>query len=283
MATGAKLRELMAKGTVVAPFVYDGFMARMATTVGFDAIYHSGFGNSASWGFPDVGLLTLSEMTDKIRILSASTDLPIISDADTGYGSYANVIRTVKEYERAGAGALHIEDQVWPKSCGFLGNKRVIDKKEAVSKIKAAVDARTSDKDLIIIARTDALTVNGWEDVEERVNSFMEAGADMVFVDGIRTLEIMMEYYKRLSRFPLLLNDASLFPLKEIEAIGSFSLIIHPGMINHCWNEMEKDLRALKDEGISLCKENSLLLLKHVANIMGAEEYLKLDEHYKNL
>jgi 2,3-dimethylmalate lyase len=157
----------------------------------------TGFGTAATYGLPDVGLLTLTEMADNVRKLVNSTEIPIIADADTGYGNYSNVMRTVQEYERAGAGALHLEDQVWPKRCGYMANKQVIPKNEAASKIKAAVDARR-DPDFVIIARTDALAVNGWDDAENRLRSYVEAGADVVFVDGIRSAEDFKEYRRRL-------------------------------------------------------------------------------------
>ena len=149
---------------VVAPFIFDAFQARIAQAAGFQAVYMTGFGTAASRGFPDVGLLTMAEMVQNVRYIANAVDVPLICDADTGYGNPVNVYRTVREYESAGAAALHIEDQVWPKRCGFLAGKQVIPMQEMVPKVKAACDARRSD-DFVVIARTDALAVNGWDDV----------------------------------------------------------------------------------------------------------------------
>ena len=173
---------------VVAPFIFDAFQARIAQAAGFQAVYMTGFGTAASRGFPDVGLLTMAEMVQNVRYIANAVDVPLICDADTGYGNPVNVYRTVREYESAGAAALHIEDQVWPKRCGFLAGKQVIPMEEMVPKVKAACDARRSS-DFVVIARTDALAVNGWDDVITRARAYREAGADLIFVDGIKTLD----------------------------------------------------------------------------------------------
>ncbi|MDI6706681.1 MAG: isocitrate lyase/PEP mutase family protein [Bacillota bacterium] len=272
----------MAKGTVVAPFVYDGLQARMVEAAGFDAMYHTGWGNASSRGLPDVGLITLTEMTERIRILSSSADIPIISDADTGYGSYTNVIRTVREYEQAGAAALHIEDQVWPKRCGYMQGKQIIEKKEAANKIKAAVDARKSEKDLVIIARTDALAPLGWDAAEERARTYYEMGADMIFFDGIRTRQDVEEYYRRMSDIPCVFNNVPMIPLEEVEQY-KFPLIIHPGMTFHSWKAMFDDLEALKKTGRSLYTDDYTTLFNKLTRVLGADYYFTLDEQYKNL
>ena len=164
---------------------YDGFTARIAQEAGFDAVYMSGFGTSMSKGLPDVGLLTQTEMVQNAAYIAAAVDVPVIADADTGYGNAINVRRTIREYERTGVAGVHIEDQVAPKKCGFFDGKQVVTLDEAASKVKAAVEARMDD-DFVVIARTDALAVNGWDDVELRCRAFVRAGADLVFVDGIR-------------------------------------------------------------------------------------------------
>src|ERR1700731_3760657 len=178
----ARLRELLSGSEmVVAPFVYDCLQARIAERTGFDAVYMTGFGTAAARGFPDLGLLTMSEMAQNVRAIAHAVQVPVICDADTGYGNPLNVWRTVREYEDAGAAALHIEDQVFPKRCGFLAGKQVIAMEEMVPKVRAACDARR-DRNLIIIARTDALAVNGWDDVVRRARAYSEAGADLIFV-----------------------------------------------------------------------------------------------------
>ena len=161
-ASRAHLREMMARDRpVVAPFVYDGLTARLAEAAGFEAVYMTGFGTAAARGFPDLGLLTLSEMACNVRTLVRAVEVPVVCDADTGYGNPINVWRTVREYEEAGAAALHIEDQVWPKRCGFMAGKQVVPIETMLAKVRAAVDARR-DPALVIIARTDALAPHGW-------------------------------------------------------------------------------------------------------------------------
>lgn len=190
MSAGARLRELMAKGTVIAPFVFDGVRAKLAQAGGFEAVYVSGFGTAASFGLPDLGLIGLGEMSANAARIAAAVRVPVIADADTGYGNESNVARTVQVYERAGVAALHLEDQESPKRCGFLEGKRVIPQGEMALKIKAAVSARR-DSRLVIIGRTDAVQPNGWEDAMARARAYRAAGADMVFVDGLKTREMV--------------------------------------------------------------------------------------------
>ena len=186
MRVTSRLRELLAgPDLVVAPGAYDGLSARLIAQAGFSLVYMTGFGTAASvLGQPDVGLLTMSEMVGRAAALAAvSGDLPLIADADTGYGNPINVRRTIREYEHAGVAGLHIEDQVWPKKCGHMEGKQVIPMDEMVQKIRAAVDAR-QDPDFVIIARTDANAVNGLEDALLRGQAYREAGADVIFIEA---------------------------------------------------------------------------------------------------
>jgi 2,3-dimethylmalate lyase len=205
---------------VVAPGVYDGLTAKIAAHIGFDALYMTGGGTAASLGMPDVGLTTLSEMVANVARIVEVSGLPVIADADTGYGGALNVVRTVRAYERAGAAGLHIEDQVFPKKCGFFEGKEIVPVEEHVQKVKAACDARDDDG-FVIIARTDALAVNGWDDVVERVLAYHQAGADLVFVDGIKTRADLDAYVEEVVRrdIPSLYNGA-LVSSREAEALG---------------------------------------------------------------
>ena len=171
---------------VVAPFVLNALHARVAEEVGFGAVYMTGSGTSAEKGYADVGFLTQTEMVANARYIANAVSIPVVADADTGYGNAINVWRTVREYEDAGVAAIHIEDQSFPKKCGFFAGKQVIPVDEMVGKLHAALDARR-DPDFAIIARCDAYAVHGWEDTVARCRAYMDAGADMVFVDGIRT------------------------------------------------------------------------------------------------
>ena len=184
-----RLRELLAAdGLIVAPFILNALHARIAESVGFNAVYMTGAGTSAEKGFPDVGMLTMTEMVTNARYIANAVDIPVICDADTGYGNALTTQRTVREYESAGVAGIHIEDQVFPKKCGFFEGKQVVPMEEHVQKIRAALDARR-DPDFVIIARCDAYAVTGWEDTVRRCKAYREAGADMVFVDGIKSVE----------------------------------------------------------------------------------------------
>jgi 2-methylisocitrate lyase-like PEP mutase family enzyme len=240
--------RLRSDGFVLAPFVYDGLTARIAGSVGFDAVYMTGFGTAASLGMPDVGLATLTEMAANVARVAEASGLPVIADADTGYGNPLNVQRTVRAYERAGAAALHLEDQVFPKKCGFFEGKRVIPAAEHVQKIKAACDAR-SDDGFVVIARTDALAVTGWDDVVDRVHAYREAGADAVFVDGIKTREDLDAYVDKVVRagLPALYNGA-LVPAAEAEALG-FRIQICGSTHSVAYYAVRRALQAVRDTG----------------------------------
>lgn len=218
--TGRLSERITAGEFVLAPGVHDALAALIAAEVGFDVAYMTGFGTAASLGLPDVGLVTMSEMVENLRRITAVVDIDIIADADTGYGNPINVGRTVREYERAGASALHLEDQVFPKKCGFFEGKLLIPAQEHVEKIHAACDARRDDG-FVIIARTDALAVAGWGEVEERVGLYREAGADLVFVDGIRSEDDLLEYARRVvdRGLPALYNG-SLRAAPRIQDLG---------------------------------------------------------------
>src|SRR5215475_3790476 len=275
--TAQRLRQMLNNsGMVVAPFVFDAFQARIAQAAGFQAVYMTGFGTAAARGFPDLGLLTMSEMVENIRAIARSVQIPVICDADTGYGNPVNVWRTVNEYERAGAAALHIEDQVWPKRCGFLAGKQVIPLDEMVPKVRAACDARRNP-DTVIIARTDALAVNGWDDVVRRATAYREAGADLVFVDGIRTLDDLRNYAERLKKLPLLYNG-QLLPLAELARHG-FKLTIYSGTLLHYYQSARSALSELKQTGAlkPVAQDNSF---RELIDLLGVDEMDALGKKY---
>ena len=246
MTAGARLRVLMAKGTVLAPFVFDGVQAKLAEAAGFEAVYMTGFGTAASHGLPDMGLIGLGEMSANAARVAGAVTVPVIADADTGYGNEVTVARTVELYERAGIAALHIEDQEWPKRCGFLEGKRVIPAEEMVLKVRAAVAARR-DPGLVIIARTDALQPNGWEDAVSRAKAYREAGADLVFVDGLRDRAAVERAARDLAGIPQLLNSWLVTPA-EASAMG-FALYIHIGTMLRHFLSFRASLEELRDTG----------------------------------
>ncbi len=199
MNTTRRLRELLRRDQpLVAAGAYDGLSARMAAQAGFEAVYASGSSISASLlGQPDVGLTTFTEMVDQVRRMSGVADVPLIADADTGYGNAVNVLRTVREYERAGAAGLHLEDQVMPKKCGHFEGKELVPAEEMVGKIRAALAAR-EDPDFLIIARTDARTVSGLPEAIARAKRYASAGADAIFVETPRSIEEYAEIRRAL-------------------------------------------------------------------------------------
>ncbi len=234
MRTTTRLRELLAgPDLIVAPGAYDALSARLIAQAGFSVVYMTGFGTAASvLGQPDVGLLTMSEMVSRASALAAVVgDVPLIADADTGYGNPINVRRTIHEYEQAGVAGLHIEDQVWPKKCGHMEGKQVIPMEEMVQKVRAAVDAR-QDPDFVIIARTDANAVTGFEDALQRGRAYREAGADAIFIEAPRSIAELKAVAEAFSDVPLLFNWADSgktppLPLHEIRKLG-YKLVIFP-------------------------------------------------------
>jgi 2-methylisocitrate lyase-like PEP mutase family enzyme len=243
---GERLRELMARGLVVAPFVFDGVQAKLAVQAGFEAVYMTGFGTAASHGLPDMGLIGLGEMSANAARIAAAVSVPVISDADTGYGNETNVARTVRLYERGGVAALHIEDQEWPKRCGFLPGKRVIPAGDMVLKVRAAVAART-DPGLVVIARTDALAPEGWTATIARARAYREAGADMVFVDGLRDPESVRRAAKELAGIPQLLNSWFVSPATAREL--GFAVYIHTATMLRHFAAFRDSLAELRDTG----------------------------------
>lgn len=274
----SRLRAMLAGSEMVlAPFVFDAFQARIAQAAGHHAAYMTGFGTAASRGFPDVGLLTMAEMVENVRYIANAVDVPLICDADTGYGNPVNVYRTIREYEAAGAAALHIEDQVWPKRCGFLSGKQVIPLRDMVPKVKAACDARRS-ADFVVIARTDALAVNGWDDVIERARAYAEAGADVLFVDGIKTVADMQRYVKELGDLPLLYNG-QLLPVAELREYG-FKITIHTATLMAFYVRMRDAMQELKTTG-GIAQDAGWEAFEELTALLGVPEAVAIGEKYE--
>ncbi len=249
-----QLRKLLASGKLImAPGVADAMNARIVAHEGFDALYMTGSGTaSVRLGMPDIGLLTMTEMVDNAQRIAEAAGIPLIADADTGYGGPINVMRTVRAYERAGVAAIHLEDQQWPKRCGHFAGKTLVSTAEMVSKLKAAVDAK-HDKDFIVIARTDAYSVEGFNGAMDRAAAYQEAGADMIFVEELRTVEQLAEVPRRF-KIPALFNmggsgKTPFLPADEIERLG-FSLVIYPNFIMRAAiHAAQGVLRQLKSTG----------------------------------
>jgi len=233
---------------IQAPGAYDALTAKIIEGAGFPAVYMTGFGTSvAHFGLPDLGFLSLPEMAANASRIAEAVDVPVIADADTGYGNAMNVVRTVREYEKTGAAAIHIEDQQWPKRCGHMSGKHVIPAEDMVAKIKAAVDNRR-DPDFIIIARTDAIAVEGFEQAIERAQMYADAGADVLFVEAPRSEEEMAAVPKQLTGRSCLINMAPLtpnLPADELSKMG-YAIAIYPGIC------LAASIMACRDEVSSL-------------------------------
>ena len=276
MKTTTKLRQMLASGQMItAPFVLNAFHAKIAEAVGFDAVYMTGAGTAAEKGFPDVGLLTMTEMVSNAKYIANAVGIPVVSDADTGYGNPLNVRRTVREYESAGVAGIHIEDQVFPKKCGFFEGKQVIPMEEAVQKIRAALDART-DPDFVIIARCDAYAVTGWEDTVRRCRAYIDAGADLVFVDGVKTLDDLRNYAADLRDLPRMYNG-DLLPTQEVAAQG-FKLMICGSTIWLVYKQVRDAFEELKETG--RVDPSRVATRWDTAGMLGLPEVYELERKY---
>jgi 2-methylisocitrate lyase-like PEP mutase family enzyme len=253
MSKASELRELLRRDAMVtAPGAYDCITARMIEQAGFSAVYMTGAGTAAALGYPDYGLVTMSEMVENAGRIASAVKTPLIADADTGYGNELNVVRTVREYEQRGVAGVHIEDQGFPKKCGHLENKAIIPLEDYLAKIRAAVGARR-DRDFLIIARTDARAVLGFEEAIRRANASLDAGADMAFVEAPETLEEVAAV-PRLVHGPCLLNmvwrgktpDVS---IDEAQAMGYKLAILPVLLFNAVVGVCDQMLGQLKQAG----------------------------------
>lgn len=285
MRTTTKLRRLLAGDDPVrAPGVVDCIGARIVAKEGFEAVYMTGAGTTASrLGWPDVGLLTMTEMADNAQRIAEASGLPVVADADTGYGGPLNVQRTIRTYERAGVAALHIEDQRWPKRCGHLDGKTLISTEEMVSHIKAACDAR-HDEDFLVIARTDSIAVEGFDAALERARMYDEAGADLIFVEAPRSLDQLAAIPKALNK-PALFNMAAsgktpFLNVDEIKSLG-FKLILYPNfMMLAAIPAMHKVLQELKQKGSVKDLVGKVASFQDFFNLLGMDQVKVLEEKY---
>jgi 2-methylisocitrate lyase-like PEP mutase family enzyme len=282
-ATG--LRSLLkGEAMVIAPGAYDGLTAMLVAQAGFPAVYMTGAGTSVSHGYPDFGLLTMSEMVENAARIVRSVDVPVIADADTGYGNELNVFRTVQEYERRGVAGIHIEDQVSPKKCGHLDDKEIVTREDYVAKIRAAVAAKR-DADFMIIARTDARAVAGLDEAVARANAAFAAGADMAFVEAPQTMEELAAVPK-LVRGPCLLNvvrggKTPEIDLRRAQEMG-YRLAIVPGLLlKAVIGACDEVLAALKAHHIHPVPRTDMTV-REAFNRVGAEEWDLLRTRFRD-
>ena len=282
MLATSKLRQLIEQpGIIVAPGAYDCLTAKIIQQSGFPAVYMTGAGTSvARYGFPDLALASMTEMVSNAADITASVSGPVIADADTGYGGLLNVGRTVRKYEQSGVAAIHIEDQEFPKRCGHLDDKRVIPTEDMIPKIKEAVESRT-DKDFLIIVRTDALAVTGWEDTMDRCHRYIDAGADVLFVEALRSAEDAQRAVESLP-VPLLYNfvetgKSPLLSANDLESIG-FKIVIFPASnLLLVTAAIQKLMAELKEKGTTIGMMEQMVSLQECFELMGLSEMLAVD------
>jgi 2-methylisocitrate lyase-like PEP mutase family enzyme len=275
------------KPIVVAPGVYDAFTALVAQQAGFTTLYVSGAAIAYTrLGGPDIGLVSMTEVAETVALIRDRVPAHLIVDADTGYGNALNVRRTVQVFEGAGANAIQIEDQDFPKRCGHLDNKAVIPADEMCGKIRAALDARR-DRNTLIIARTDAIAVEGFERAIERASMYREAGTDMLFVEAPKTRDDLGRVTAMLGgKVPLMANmveggKTPLLPAKELETIG-FALVIFPGGIVRAFGRLASDYYAsLAAHGNSEPFRDRMLDFNGLNDLIGTPEMLALGKRYE--
>jgi len=282
----ARLRELLNSGqTIVVPGAFDPLAARLVEEAGFAAVYMTGFGTSAALlGRPDVGLLTMTEMADSAGRIAACVDIPLIADADTGYGNPLNVIRTVGAYEAAGVAGLHIEDQVAPKKCGHMEGKLVIGADEMAQKVKAAVDART-DPDFVIIARTDARAVEGLDSALDRARRYRDAGADVLFIEALVSEAEIEAAAAAFPDVPLLFNWAEggktpPVSLDRLTELG-YRIVIFPiGTLLAATAAMRRILKEIAASGTPASLLGELPTFGDFTDFIGLPEVRQIEQRY---
>ncbi|MHB8090719.1 MAG: isocitrate lyase/PEP mutase family protein [Syntrophales bacterium] len=280
-----KLRELLQKpGLVRAPGAFDAWSARLVEMAGFSAVYMTGYGASASvLGQPDIGLMTMSEVVSQAGNMASAVAIPFIADGDTGYGGVLNVMRTVREFEKAGIAGLQLEDQVFPKRCGHMEGKQLIPQEEMAAKVRAAVYARQSE-DFVIVARTDARAVTDLKDAIARAVAYAEAGADVLFVEAPQTIAEMKEIAREL-KLPLIANmvekgKTPFLPAEELEQIG-YKIAIYPvSTLYAATKAMMKVLTHLREKGSTENCLEDLVNFEEFNNLVGVGEMRALEKKF---
>ena len=279
-----KLRQLLsAPGYAIVPGAYDTLTARLVQLAGFDAVYLTGGGYSRANGYPDVGLLTMTEVVQWISRTVEAVEIPVISDMDSGYGNAVNVVRAVREYEKTGVAAFHLEDQISPKKCGHYEGKQLVSKGEMVGKIKAAVDTRR-DADMVIIARTDARAVEGMPSALDRMNAYLEAGADVGFVEAPQNVEELAAIPKAIGK-PALANifeggKTPPLPKKQLEAMG-YRLGIYPSQTHRAAiAAAKKVLGVLKRDGDTAAIESELATFMDREDAVNSALWRAIEQRY---
>ena len=272
---------------LVAPGCFDGLSARLVEEAGFEAAYFSGGAVARSMGLPDIGLVTMSEVIERAAQVVSAVKIPVIADADTGYGNAINLVRTVREYERVGVAAIHLEDQITPKRCGHLDGKEVISLPEMIKKLEAALASR-ADPDFCIIARTDARGVHGLDDAISRARAFAQLGVDAVFVEAPQSESELEQIPRALLNIPLLVNvfkggKTPMLPAERLEKMG-YRIAIYPSETQRAGiHAMRQTLSLLKREGTTEAMDEALTTFKERDTIVGLDDWQELERKFLSI
>jgi 2-methylisocitrate lyase-like PEP mutase family enzyme len=281
MKVTTQLRNLIENGRLIqAPGVYDGLSALLAKQAGFPVLYASGGAISRSAGYPDIGLLSLTEVLHVLGQIVSASGLPVIADADTGFGNAINVWRTVREYEQLGVAGLHLEDQTFPKRCGHLNDKSIIPTDEMCHKLKAARKA-LHDPDFVVIARTDAIAIEGIESAIHRAKAYLRAGADVIFVEAPETVE-QIELISRQIPEPKLINMFSggktpLVSVSRLQELGYSIIIIPSDLQRAAIKAIQNALNCIAANGNTEKMEDQMVSFKEREIIVETDKFLKID------
>jgi len=283
-SAATRFREILGSGdTILMPGVFNAITAKLAARAGFQALYLSGAGvTNALTGYPDIGLLTLTEMAQQARYVSGATELPIIADADTGYGDVLNTVRAVEEFEQAGIAGIHLEDQVSPKRCGHLDGKQVISAGDMAKKIKAATHARSND-DFVLIARTDARSVNGIQDAIDRAKRYVGAGADAIFPESLQSVAEFEQFAAALDKTPLMANMTEFGKTPMIAASTfadmGYAMVIYPMTAFRVMMRSAEHVYAeIKETGTQEAFLNRMQTRAELYDLIDYERFRRLDK-----
>ncbi len=281
---GARLRAAYNKSPIMLPGAFNALTARLAERLGFEAVYLSGGALSAGWaGLPDIGLLSATEFADQAAVLARATSLPLLCDADTGFGEAINVERTVRLYEQAGAAGLHLEDQILPKRCGHLTGKGLIPAGSMAAKVRAAVASRR-DPDFVVVARTDARSVEGFDAAVARARLYLEAGADMIFPEAMESAEEFARFAQEVQA-PLLANMTEfgrgpLIDFDDLARLGYRAVLYPLTAFRAAMKATEETLRALKSEGSQRSQLGRMQTRAELYGLLGYDDWDARDRAY---
>jgi methylisocitrate lyase len=280
---GRRLRDAWTAKTIAIPGVFNALVAKMAEEIGFSAVYLSGGALSAGNGIPDVGLLTLTEFTQEAQRISSATKLPLLCDADTGFGEALNVERTVRLFEQAGVAGIHLEDQQLPKRCGHLSGKALVDAEVMAAKIRAAVAAKR-DRDFVIVARTDARGVNGFDDAVKRAKLYLDAGADAIFPEALETADEFERFAKAVPA-PLIANmtefgKSPTMDVKTLEKLGYRMVLFPLTAFRVAMKAAQQTLVRLDANGSQALMLSHMLTRAELYDLLGYQGYEERDRAY---